>query len=90
MEKYWKSKQSAAAPGTTDTVSNTRKLSCKARRSKYDEHRQSLVNAEPNVVGWQFELRHYLAVRPSDIDKDTDIVKWWQVSYFVLYLYILY
>ena len=30
--------------------------------------------------GWQAELCWYLKDMPTDVTKDTDIMKWWQVS----------
>lgn len=37
--------------------------------------------------GWQAELRRYLKDMPADVTKDTDIIKWWQVSLFFLRAY---
>lgn len=61
--------------------------------SEYDRYCQSLLEID-DEEGWSSELRHYLKDRPGDVTKDTDIVKWWQVSQlccfieFIVQLYI--
>ena len=47
--------------------------------SEFDKHRETLLsdNAEE---GWAPELCRYLKTMQRDVKKDTDIVKWWQVS----------
>ena len=32
--------------------------------------------------GWASELRRYLHTMQRDMTKETDLVEWWQVSYF--------
>ena len=40
---------------------------------------QTLV-ANEDAEGWAAELRCYLKDMPAKVTKDTDIIKWWQVS----------
>lgn len=47
--------------------------------SEFDRHRLTLLLGQEGE-GWQAELRWYLKDMPADVTKDTDIVKWWQVS----------
>ena len=35
--------------------------------------------------GWAAELRRYLATMQCDVEKDTDLVEWWQVSNNLIY-----
>jgi hypothetical protein len=44
--------------------------------------RESMEDGE----GWSLELRQYLKDRPGDVTKGADIVKWWQVSQFQMYI----
>jgi hypothetical protein len=50
-----------------------------ALSSEYDRYRLTLQQTNEGE-GWSSELRRYLNDRPVDVTKDTDIVKWWQVS----------
>jgi hypothetical protein len=50
-----------------------------ALSSEYDRYRRTLQQTNEGE-GWSSELRRYLNDRPVDVTKDTDIVKWWQVS----------
>jgi len=47
--------------------------------SEFNKHCETLLsdNAEE---GWAPELHHYTKMMQRDVKKDTDIVKWWQVS----------
>ena len=47
--------------------------------SKYDHYHQTLREVDEGE-GWSSELSRYLNNRPVDVTKDTDIVRWWQVS----------
>jgi len=38
-----------------------------------------LLQTQEEDEGWQAELQRYLKDLPSDVTKDTDVVKWWQV-----------
>ena len=48
--------------------------------SEFDKHRESLL-IDDAEEGWASELRRYLGTMQRDIRKDSDIVKWWQVSF---------
>jgi hypothetical protein len=70
-------------PSTTVTMSNVAKDNSTDSNtpalSEFDKHRQTLVSADLEE-GWAPELRRYLGKVQQDIEKDTDIVEWWQVS----------
>ena len=46
--------------------------------SEFDKHCKTLLSND--AEGWASELRRYLGTMQQDVKKDTDIVKWWQVS----------
>lgn len=48
--------------------------------SKYDWHHQMLISEEVDEE-WAAELQHYLKEVSTDITRETDIIKWWSVSY---------
>lgn len=48
--------------------------------SEYDRHRLMLISEEVDEE-WAAELRRYLKEVPADVTRETDIVKWWSVSY---------
>jgi len=50
--------------------------------SEFDKHRETLLSDDAEE-GWAPELRRYLKTMQRDVKKDTDIVKWWQVRYYV-------
>jgi len=47
--------------------------------SEFNKHRKTLLSDDAEE-GWALELRRYLKTMQWDVKKDTDIVKWWQVS----------
>jgi hypothetical protein len=51
----------------------------RALASDFKHYCQTLLEIEEGE-GWSLKLRRYLNNRPIDVTKDTDIVKWWQVS----------
>ena len=48
--------------------------------SEYNKHCESLLTDDA-VEGWASELRRYLCTMQREVTKETDLVKWWQVSY---------
>ena len=46
---------------------------------EFKKHRETLLSDDAKE-GWAPELRRYLKTMQQDVKKDTDIVKWWQVS----------
>jgi len=50
--------------------------------TEFDRHRETLLAKDANE-GPASELRRYLATMQREVKKDTDIVEWWQVSFFV-------
>jgi hypothetical protein len=49
--------------------------------SEFEKHRETLLSDDAEE-GWASELRRYLKMMQQDVKKDTNIVKWWQVSNF--------
>ncbi|KAF8797349.1 hypothetical protein BYT27DRAFT_7125865, partial [Phlegmacium glaucopus] len=47
--------------------------------SEFDKHCETLLSDDAEE-GWAPELRRYLKMMQRDVKKDTNIVKWWQVS----------
>ena len=87
MAEYWQesSRSTVQAGRNTDqsngtTVSRTLDMEA-VRESDFDRHRRTLItqSATDNTGGWAAELRRYLADLPADVEKHSDIVKWWQV-----------
>ena len=84
MEEYWVDvtmTQSAQAEepltATFLTPSTHTRRNC---RSNFDEHRRTLEASQVDD-GWRAELRRYLGTF-FKVDKDVDVVEWWQVSQF--------
>src|SRR5271155_4804456 len=50
--------------------------------TEFDRHRETLLAKDVNE-GPASELCRYLATMQRKVKKDTDIVEWWQVSFFV-------
>jgi hypothetical protein len=57
----------------------------KSVMSEFDRFCQGHVMRD-NEEGWAPELCCYLKELPTDVTKDTDIIEWWQVWLFFLYL----
>ena len=59
--------------------------------SEFDKHCETLLfdNAKE---GWALELQHYTKMMQRYVKKDTDIIKWWQVSSscFKMFLFSIY
>ena len=47
--------------------------------SEYDRQRETLLSDDLEE-GWASEFRRYFGAVQRDVKKDTDLVKWWQVS----------
>jgi hypothetical protein len=81
MAKYWSTRPSAIAVATGSNSSGNQQMASKAHRtlSEFDKHRKTLLSNDAEE-GWASELRRYLSTMQRDVEKDTDIVEWWQVS----------
>jgi hypothetical protein len=75
MEQYWKSRPTAPPIVLTEDP----QPSHDSILSDFDRHRLTLLSNRDEDEGWQSEMRRYLKDLPTDVTKDTDIVKWWQV-----------
>lgn len=49
--------------------------------SEFDRHRQSLLKDGTSSETCGAEVRRYLKNVEADIEKDVDVVKWWEVSF---------
>lgn len=79
MEHYYKNRPTTASPTTQPTTDRVPTDNASIL-SEFDHHRLLLLRGqEEEDEGWQAELQWYLKDLPSDVTKDTDIVKWWQV-----------
>ena len=85
MEEYWSHHERVppndlTTPSTPDDASDDASTGVNdSIVSDYDHYRQTLV-ANEDTEGWAAELQRYLKDMPANITKDTDIIKWWQVS----------
>ena len=84
MEEYWvdaTTTQSAQAEEPLTATSSTPSTHTRCNHcSNFDEHCRTLEASQVND-GWRAELRHYLGTF-FKVNKDVDIVEWWQVSQF--------
>jgi hypothetical protein len=83
MGRYYRTRPQAATVASLEPNEEANELM--ALSSEYDRYRLSLVEKDDDE-GWESELRRYLKDRPADVLKDTDIVEWWQVNDFPLWL----
>jgi hypothetical protein len=88
MEEYWNQEveenNNASRIPSSSQVNNKHTL-----ESEYDCHRRQLLRSQAihaNSGGWKEELRRYLHDMPADVTKNTDIIAWWAVSAFILFL----
>src|SRR6266550_7615573 len=86
MEEYYQTRPTASTTTTNEQsneISNSssddepdpNKLSL---RDDFNKYRRMLLTREEDE-GWQSEKRCYLKDMPRDVERDTDIVHWWQV-----------
>jgi hypothetical protein len=81
MEYYWNNrpKKTSQTPEATDLDNPTTRKKT-AFRTEYQKHRQRLIEQASAVEeGWAAELRRYLKDVHTDVDEDTDLIKFWQV-----------
>ena len=79
MATYYNNRPSAV---TNSRVSNNKSVPVSTDApalTEYDKHRRTLLSNDAEE-GWASELRRYLGKVQNDVEKDTDIVEWWQVS----------
>ncbi len=83
MSTYWLESQSVSddTQNSTETRSRTKAADSRVDESEFDRHRRTLLQESRgyNGGGWAAELRRYLSDLPADVEKDTDIIQWWQV-----------
>lgn len=81
MAEYYRNRPSATAsgPAVVDGSAGAATSTETVYISEYDRQREALLSDDLEE-GWASELRRYLGVVQRDVKKDTDLVKWWQVS----------
>lgn len=81
---YWKNKLQRPL---TDSPSQEASTSTSAQRqepeivSDFDRHRETLLKEGNTSETWGSEVRRYLQEVEREVDRKTDVVKWWQVSF---------
>ena len=86
MASYWQEPQLADkdSESTRNATSSDKHTDIHARplESEFNRHRHQLIKQSSpgcGANGWASEPRHYLGDLPADVDKQTDIIQWWQV-----------
>jgi hypothetical protein len=81
MAQYYQTRPSI----TRNTVEETNNLNTAASENasgsvltEFDKQRRMLITDDAEE-GWASELRRYLGNMRRDIEKDVDLVEWWQV-----------
>jgi len=74
MAQYY-NQRPVAVPQQANPTAEVRVL------SEYDKLRETLLTNDAEE-GWASELHCYLYTMQRDMTKETDLVEWWQVSYF--------
>jgi len=85
MAEYYKTRPYTVAIPDRSAENGNPKSKEARTLSEFDKHRKTLLS-EDAVEGWASELRRYLITMQRDVEKDTDIVEWWQVSNLHLYI----
>jgi len=82
MAHYYANQPSAAItvsiPATENPIADAPTL------TEFDKHRKTLLTVDDDE-GWAAELRRYLGTMQREVEKDTDLVEWWQVSNNLIY-----
>ena len=86
MASYWQElqladKDSESTGNATGSDKHT-DIHTRPLESKFDHHHRQLIKQSSPGCGanrWASELCHYLGDLPADVDKQTDIIQWWQV-----------
>jgi hypothetical protein len=76
MEQYYKARRLPVARKDSSVTPGLESLTV----SEYDLHRITLLTDDVEE-GWAAELRRYLGTMQGEVEKNTDIVEWWQVSF---------
>ena len=88
MQAYWEEPGQQLTPfnAPTSAADDDETL-----ESEFDHHRRHLMQQSllSNSGGCAAELRRYLSDHPSDVMKDTDIIKWWLVGVFFLFMHAM-
>ena len=82
-EAYWKDWPDKLATDSSPAQLNPSLQVKQIVLSDFDRHRQSLINQKGGSTTTDTcgaEVRRYLKEVEEDVTKDTDIVKWWQVT----------
>ena len=79
MEDYWDDGQAQSTTACTPTLFPSAMDAPSMLISEFHCHHCEPIQQKNHVDGhgWRAELHHYLSNLPSDVSKDTNIVKWW-------------
>ena len=83
MEEYWDEKKDLSDKPNNKTVMCQDSDNMHLLESDYDCHHLQLIQKAMhiNIGGWKEELNWYLKDAPTNITKNTDIVRWWAVCW---------
>ena len=79
MAHYYANRPSKITPSVPATENPTIVSPDAPVLTEFDKHRKTLLTAD-SEEGWAAELRRYLGTMQHEVEKDTDLVEWWQVS----------
>lgn len=79
MEQYWNARLELIAPINLNATDNITQPNNDSVLSKFDHHHLTLLANQTQKEGWLSEKHQYLKDLPTNVTKDIDIVKWWQV-----------
>jgi hypothetical protein len=85
MAKYYNNRLRPTSAVAVNIPANDAEEPQASEMSEYDKHRISLLTADVEE-GWASELRRYLGTMQRDVKKDTDLVEWWQVIYYNIFM----
>jgi hypothetical protein len=78
MAKYWDARPQVHVEATPNHANDVDSDEDDLNR-EFAHYRQTLVSKDGSAEGWAAELRRYLNDMPADVNKDMNIVEYWQV-----------
>ena len=80
MVEYWATRLQAQSEATLNLLNhNNADSDSDDLDREFAHYCQTLISQDSNVEGWAAELQRYLNDMPEAVDKDMDIVEYWQV-----------
>ena len=78
MAKYWANRPQAPS-GTMLNHANDTDSDEDDLDREFARYHQTLVSPAGNAEGWAAELQRYLNDMPTDVNREMDLVEYWQV-----------